>query len=71
MNKYYQKNKEKIIEKEKFKYLKFKDDIQFKKKRNRISTDYYYKNKKEILSKKRRLRKQVHFIKEFRILYFN
>jgi len=33
MNKYYQKNKEKIIKKEKFKYLKFKNDIKFKKKK--------------------------------------
>jgi hypothetical protein len=70
-NEYYQKNKKKIIEKEKFKYLKVKNDENFKKKRNRISTEYYYKNKKNILERKRRERHQTKFSNCFRILYFD
>lgn len=68
---YYLKNKEKIIENEKIKYLKFKNNLDFKIKRNRISTEYYYKHKRNILEKKRKERHQTKFIKMFTILHFD
>jgi len=68
---YYLKNKEKLIQIEKNKYLKFKNNLDFKIKRNRISTEYYYRNKRKILEKKRRERKQTKFIKVFTILHFD
>jgi hypothetical protein len=68
---YYLKNKDKIIENEKIKYLKVKNNLDFKIKRNKISTEYYYKFRRKILEKKRRERKQTKFIKDYRILYFD
>ena len=70
-SRYHLKNKEKIIENEKIKYLKFKNNLDFKIKRNRISTEYYYRHKKKILEKQRRERKQTKFIKVFTILHFD